>query len=313
MASPKLETAAEISKELMDSAISANVIFVDGHFSHINNLLLVRYCREFFDETGTQVEVTKDNFLSHLVMLWFKTEGGPKDCPAFNVGPTLQSGFARCGLFPFSPETIRGTVKLFYDPTVNASGIRQIEPGQDHEELFELLRRRYGITSDIHHEEVRDCVENVQKGTTSGKVLAGALAKSLMDDAPKKRKQKNTMLNLTSGAMVTSDEIVKTAEMIQAENLGKKAALKATNAAEKAGRQAGEKVASKAAEKAATRAAKAAEKEAEKAAKAAERTAKAVKKAAVKAVKAVAKAAAKLSARDAKAESASERLQSLHR
>ncbi|GAU95137.1 hypothetical protein RvY_06812 [Ramazzottius varieornatus] len=34
-----------------------NVIFVDGHFSHINNLLLVRYCREFFEETGTRVEV----------------------------------------------------------------------------------------------------------------------------------------------------------------------------------------------------------------------------------------------------------------
>ncbi|GAU95138.1 hypothetical protein RvY_06813 [Ramazzottius varieornatus] len=234
-------------------------------------------------------------------MLWFKTEGCPERF-AFNVEPTLQSGFARCGLFPFSPETIGGTVKLFNDPTVNASGIRQIEPGQDHEELLELLRRRYGITSDIHHEE------NVQKGTTSGKVLAGALAKSLMDDAPKKkRKQKNTMLNLTSGAMVTSDEIVKTAEMIQAENLGRKTALKATNAAEKAGRQAGEKVASKAAEKAATRAAKAAEKEAEKAAKAAERTAKAVEKAAVKAAKAVAKASAKLSARDAKASRVSKR------
>ncbi|GAV09877.1 hypothetical protein RvY_19347 [Ramazzottius varieornatus] len=34
-----------------------NVIFVDGHFSHVNNLLLVRYCRDHFKETGVEVQI----------------------------------------------------------------------------------------------------------------------------------------------------------------------------------------------------------------------------------------------------------------
>ncbi|GAU95585.1 hypothetical protein RvY_07183-2 [Ramazzottius varieornatus] len=34
-----------------------NVIFVDGHFSHVNCLLLVKYCKTFFKDTGKTVEV----------------------------------------------------------------------------------------------------------------------------------------------------------------------------------------------------------------------------------------------------------------
>ncbi|GAU94888.1 hypothetical protein RvY_06590 [Ramazzottius varieornatus] len=145
-----------------------------------------------------------------------------------------------------------------------------------------------------HHAEVKEFVENVQRGVTPASALARALAKSLMDDAPrKKRLQKNTMLNLKAGALITSDEFVETVEKMQADSAAKKSALKAADAATKAASKAAGKVTASAAEKAARKAEKAAEKVAEK-------TAKTAEKAATQAAKAVEKAAAKLAARDAK-------------
>ncbi|GAU91589.1 hypothetical protein RvY_03816 [Ramazzottius varieornatus] len=135
------------------------VIFVDGHFTHVNNLRLVRYCKKFFEATEKRVEilclpagqtnhlqpfevsafggvkkkwemylrdrrlveggivktlihqlsflreslkfyfrsncqVTNDNLLSHVVKLWYRTEGCV-DKYAFNVGKCLKSGFAK--------------------------------------------------------------------------------------------------------------------------------------------------------------------------------------------------------------------------
>ena len=39
------------------SFLFQNVIFVDGHFSHVSNLLLVQHCQEYFVESGKRVEV----------------------------------------------------------------------------------------------------------------------------------------------------------------------------------------------------------------------------------------------------------------
>ncbi|GAU87599.1 hypothetical protein RvY_00424 [Ramazzottius varieornatus] len=47
-----------IKKEVLPAITELlTVIFVDGHFSHVNNLLLVRYCQDFFKDTGKRVEI----------------------------------------------------------------------------------------------------------------------------------------------------------------------------------------------------------------------------------------------------------------
>ena len=38
-------------------SVLQNVLFVDGHFSHISNLLLVQHCQEILTQTGKRVEI----------------------------------------------------------------------------------------------------------------------------------------------------------------------------------------------------------------------------------------------------------------
>ncbi|GAU89327.1 hypothetical protein RvY_01886 [Ramazzottius varieornatus] len=148
---------------------------------------------------------------------------------AFNAGTDLKSGFAQCGLFLFNPDMIRKTVKPYTDPSILQRGIRQVQSDINHDKLVEVLRAEYGITDAVGLQEVKTCVENVLKGLTTGMVLAGAMAKTLMAEAPKKKRLgKNTMLRLKAGALITSDEMV--AE-IEAESARKKAVQAAAKAA----------------------------------------------------------------------------------
>jgi len=47
-----------------------------------------------------------NNFPAHLMALW----------PTFNLAATLKDGFQKTGIFPFSPELIRSTVKPVAKP-----------------------------------------------------------------------------------------------------------------------------------------------------------------------------------------------------
>ncbi|GAV09701.1 hypothetical protein RvY_19194-4 [Ramazzottius varieornatus] len=121
------------------------------------------------------------------------------------------------------------TVKPYTDPSILQRGIRQVQSEINHDKLVGVLRAEYGITDADGLQEVKTCVENVLKGLTTGMVLAGAMAKTLMAEAPrKKRLGKNTILRLKAGALITSDEMV---TEIEAESARKKAVQAAAKAA----------------------------------------------------------------------------------
>ncbi|GAU91282.1 hypothetical protein RvY_03568 [Ramazzottius varieornatus] len=239
------------------------VIFVDGHFTHVNNLRLVRYCKKFFETTGKRVEifclpagqtihlqpfdvsafggvkkkwkmylrdrrlvkggiVTKDNLLSHVVKLWYRTEGCV-DKYAFNVGECLKSGFAKTGMFPFSPDVIRKTVKAHHDPKAFTRGIRgRVE--QDFGPLFPLLKSQFNLTTEKDLGDIKELIILKQKGITPGAVLANSVQKTLFGEAPvKQRREKNKHLCLESGALTTQPSFVAELEKGEAEKAAKKA------------------------------------------------------------------------------------------
>ncbi|GAU91851.1 hypothetical protein RvY_04030 [Ramazzottius varieornatus] len=220
-----------------------NIIFVDGHFSHINNVTLSYYCKELTQDTGKKVAifclpagqtshlqhwdasafggvkkkykmyfrdrrltpngmVTKDNLLSHVVKLWYRLEGCPEKY-AFNIGDCLKSGFQKCGLYPFSPNVIRSTVKSYNDPTVSNSGKSTQEISQDFTALFEVLRSQHHISSESDLQDFKEFTLLKQRGITPEVVLASALQKTLMGAAPtKQRRAKDEHLSTESGALV---------------------------------------------------------------------------------------------------------------
>ena len=153
------------------------------------------------------VQVTKDNLLSHIVKLWYHTEGY-SDKFAFDAGPSLKSGFAKVGLFPSSPDVIRVTVGAHNDPqTFLEPRIESIE--QNFEPLFHLLQTRYNISSEKNLEEYEQFILLKQKGITPGVVLANSIQKYLFDQTPQKqRRQKNKPLSTEAGVLVTSDSFV---------------------------------------------------------------------------------------------------------
>ncbi|GAU89292.1 hypothetical protein RvY_01858 [Ramazzottius varieornatus] len=260
--------ANHIKKEVFPAITeSKNVIFVDGHFSHVNWLLLARYCKEFLKETGKRVEIfcLPTGQTNHLQPFDVSVFGGIKkkwhnylasrnvvaggmvttDTPlshlvtlwfrvegcderfAFNAGECLKSGFEKCGLFPFNPEVIRATVKAHHDPE-KISRKFQIQKKKDREKLFEVLHENYNYASMEDMEEIQKIVLLKAKGITPGKILANALQKRLFKDAPvKQRRVRNRQLDLQSGGMVSQDEFVAELENEEA----KKAAKKKSDAA----------------------------------------------------------------------------------
>ncbi|GAU89070.1 hypothetical protein RvY_01665 [Ramazzottius varieornatus] len=250
-----------------------NVIFVDGHFSHVNNFTLMKYITEFEAETGKIVYVfalpagqtghlqpfdisvfgqvkrawgeylryrhnmpgglvTKDNLLSHLVKLWFHTE----DCPpqhAFNAGPNLISGFRKSGLFPFSPEVIRGTVKTRHCPESPVSTAESAS--KNYQSIFgsltETLKDEVDIAGQKDREDILDFIKLKQRGVAPGAVLAASLQASLFSAAAKKvRREKNEHLNLDAGGLTNEPAF-------QSAQAAKRAAVKAAKAAQLAKRK----------------------------------------------------------------------------
>ena len=172
------------------------------------------------------IQVTKDTLLSHIVKLWVHTEGCPVDF-VFNAGKCLKSGFAKVGIFPFSPDTIRKTVKPHHDPNL-ISGIRVAQSEQDFGPLYQVLQLHYQITSEKDLEDYKQFTLLKQKGITPGAALANSIQKYLFNQAPKKqRRQKNKQLSTEAGALVTSESFVALTESLAAEKIKKKAAVQA--------------------------------------------------------------------------------------
>ena len=155
-------------------------------------------------------------------MLWYRTEGCPERF-AFNAGESLKSGFAKVGLFPFSPDVIRESVRAHHDPELQ-SGIRVCNAGESFSSLFEVLITEHGISSEKDREDVTEFVSLKKKGITPGAALANSIQKVLFSEAPKKqRRPKNKQLSTDSGALVTSEIFVSLTEKHEAEKQKKKA------------------------------------------------------------------------------------------
>ena len=168
--------------------------------------------------------MTKDNLLAHIVKLWYRTEGCPEKY-AFNAGPSLKSGFAKAGLFPYSPEVIRKTVKAHHDPE-NASGFRVELPEQDFEPLWQVLRTKYNITNENDLEDYKQYTLLKQKGITPGAALANSIQKYFFEQAPTKpRRVKNKQLSTEAGALITSESFIALTESLDAAKKTKKAGV----------------------------------------------------------------------------------------
>ncbi|GAV00361.1 hypothetical protein RvY_11223 [Ramazzottius varieornatus] len=135
----------------------------------------------------TELKVTKDTLLCHIVKLWYRTEGCPEKY-ALNGEQCLKSGFAQVGLFPFNPDVIRKTVKAHHDLEVISRGIHS-GPEQDFSPLFELLKAHYGLMTEKDLADVKELVLLKQKGVTPGAVLANSIQKNLFGEAPRKQRR----------------------------------------------------------------------------------------------------------------------------
>ncbi|GAV02971.1 hypothetical protein RvY_13466 [Ramazzottius varieornatus] len=235
-----------------------NVVFVDGHFSQVNNLLLVRYCKELYEKTAKQVEIfcLPTGQTNHLQPFDVSVSGGIKkkwrmylrdrrlvkggivtkntvlchivklwyrtegwpEKYAFNGEQCLKSGFAKVGLFPFNPDVIRKNVKAHQDPEVISRGIHSGRE-QEFSPLFELLKAHYGLMTE------KDLADN---GVTPGAELANSIQKDLFGEAPKKqRRETNRQLSLSAGALITHPSFVEQLEKDEAAKNAKKVAAAA--------------------------------------------------------------------------------------
>ncbi|GAU90002.1 hypothetical protein RvY_02484 [Ramazzottius varieornatus] len=207
-----------------------NVLFVDGHFSHVNCLLLVKEEMARLFSVAKRLgwwagapNVTKDNLCSHLVKLRFRKEGCEERF-AFNAGECLTSGLKKCGLFPFSSEIIRATVKAHHDPAKVSRGLLvEQKKKEDQAKLFQVLTEYYGYQSDEDMKKAEESILLIAKGITPGMLAANALQKRLRREAPvKQRSVKNRHLNLEAGKMVSDDEFIRALEKEEAAKAAKK-------------------------------------------------------------------------------------------
>ena len=167
-------------------------------------------------------QVTKDNLLSHIVKLWYRTEGCPEKF-AFNAGECLKSGFARVGIFPFAPDVIRKTVRPHNDPEI-LSGIRVELQEQDFSPLYQVLQERFNIGDEKDLEDYKQYTLLKQRGITPGAALANSIQKFLFAHAPKKqRRPKNKQLSTDSGALITSASFVAQTEIHESQKKVEKA------------------------------------------------------------------------------------------
>ncbi|GAV03044.1 hypothetical protein RvY_13527 [Ramazzottius varieornatus] len=222
----QLKTAFQVHQEL---SLEAAIHEVKNGQSQASAAKIYRISRTTLRnrlQNSTPSSVTKDNLLSHVVKLWYRTEGCTERY-AFNVGQSLQSGFAKTGLFPFSPEVIRQTVKLHHDPQIIERGIRR-EIQQDFGPLINILKDQYNISAEKDLEDIKEFIQLKQKGITPGAVLANVMQKDLFGEAPKKqRRQVNRQLNTEPGALITGPEFVAELEKEDEKKKAEKAAVEA--------------------------------------------------------------------------------------
>ncbi|GAV02619.1 hypothetical protein RvY_13160 [Ramazzottius varieornatus] len=213
-----------------------NVVFVDGHFSHVKNLLLVRYCKELYEKTAKQVEIfcLPTGQTNHLQPFDVSVFGGIKKKWRMNLRDrrTVKGGIVTkdtllCHIvklwyqtggcpekYAFNGEQCLKSerLKAHHDPEVISRGSHS-GPEQDFSPLFELLKAHYGLMTEKDLVDVKELVLLTQKGVTP---------------APKKQQREtNRQLSLSAGALITHPNFVEQLEKDKAAKNAKKVAAAA--------------------------------------------------------------------------------------
>ncbi|GAV03904.1 hypothetical protein RvY_14269 [Ramazzottius varieornatus] len=217
-----------LEKEWLPSlTCEKNILFYDGHSSHLNCLALLAACME----RSIEVVSLPSGQTSCLQPLGKKVFGGVKqkwrqylqdsrmntdiDAPnaspySFNLGGPLKHGFELTGIFPFSSDVLRATV----DPNLPVD--------EDEDEDQEVIAREYhyGEISKILQESLgldedktRTCliqIKQIVQRASAAQVIATDFHAHLLKAAPKKKRQlKDSRLDPKHGLALTRSEFIR--------------------------------------------------------------------------------------------------------
>ncbi|GAU89115.1 hypothetical protein RvY_01706 [Ramazzottius varieornatus] len=225
-----------------------NVLFVDGHSSHLNCIQFLAACmnnsekeiefmclpsgqtaflqpldRKVFGGVkqkwtkylqdswlDTSVDVTKRDFPSHIVKLW-KPDFWVH---SFNFTGPLKDGFEKTGIYPFSPELLRDTVDSNLE-----SGPEEVseEIESQYQQIRRILQERLSISEDETNTHILQ-IKQVISGKPTASVIAREFHGYLLKAAPKKKRMmKDSRLDTSHGlALVHSGYISLKADKIRA-------------------------------------------------------------------------------------------------
>lgn len=212
---------------LIDCLFLQNVIFVDGHSSHIHNLEFLLACQESTKsvkvvvfpsgQTATLQPLDKSVFggmkkrwRQHIRLLTAGWHDGLPDLDrnsfpfhlvklfdACRLSDTLRSGFQQTGIYPFSTDIIRTTVPhanqpIAVQPPEFASPKRRI-----HAALSEIAPSHPDIPLFLAE------VDRIGKGLSSAEFAAATYQSALVHKAPLKMPRKTTRSSHPTGAILT--------------------------------------------------------------------------------------------------------------
>ncbi|GAV04469.1 hypothetical protein RvY_14740 [Ramazzottius varieornatus] len=167
-------------------------------------------------------EVSRRNFPAHIVILW-----KPDFLPySFNLGKTvplypciwistiedqrkrgpLTKGFRKTGIFPFNAELLRGAV----NPHLEVVEESELESEQHFTDIAKIFREKIGLTED----RTTSCLLEIRKimtGESVGSVVALEFHKNSLRSAPqKKRREKDSRLDVSNGRILTESTYIST-------------------------------------------------------------------------------------------------------
>ncbi|GAV07148.1 hypothetical protein RvY_17023 [Ramazzottius varieornatus] len=223
-------------KVILPNAPQKCIVLFDGHYSHVNNAQLFKLCRD----SGKDIKLIclpagqtdklqpLDNCaFGCMKEKWKNYKASRRLDPTF-VAMSLKSGFRNTGIFPFSPETIRGTVDkrlVAQDAPVSPMLTKESSPMKD---VADILRSRVGRDDDKINASIESIVSIYAGHKTATETVVAAVSKAFSFSKPKKqRKPKDQRLALDKGRNVLDSEYVEAVEERSRARLALKVSKKA--------------------------------------------------------------------------------------
>ncbi|GAV05115.1 hypothetical protein RvY_15291 [Ramazzottius varieornatus] len=139
-----------------------------------------------------------------------------------DVSGPMREGFRKTGIFPFDAELLRGTVNP------NLEVLEEVEVGIDlhFADIARILREKIGLNDD----KTTSCLLEIKKivtGQSAGSVVALEFHKNLLRSAPqKKRREKDSRLDVSNGRILTERTYISTKKAAIAKNKEKAKGLR---------------------------------------------------------------------------------------